>query len=123
MSDETTDPQHDTTVARAISHYSARRSLQHCCDVPEWGRDGTPLGVWAFPATLEELDRIDSAPGLQRVCEVLMQRARDRDGKRLFARHHRLALLREIDPYVQARVVKAIEAATAPPKPEDAEGE
>jgi hypothetical protein len=81
-------------------------------EVPEW-----KLTVHATPVTLAEKNRLyrrakDS--DMELLVDVLILKATDKDGKKLFDPEHRVVLLNKADSNVIARVANFILAEAAP---------
>lgn len=113
----------DDILKRARAHYEAVRSDLQTVDVPEWGEDGKPLVIYYRPANLREMARIQAkvAEGLiEGAVEMLLVRALDQDGNRLFRDVHKTELLNHCSAEVALRIVNAMHVDA--PDVEDAQG-
>ncbi len=103
-----------TILANAEAHFRSRlggelRSL----DVPEWGEDGTPLKIYFkslinFKAQEKIYSLVNEGKSSEAVCQTLIIRALDEDGKHLFTDRDKEKLMRFVDPEVVARIVSAM---------------
>lgn len=77
-------------------------------EVPEWGGDGNSLVVYFKPITLGEKQRYVTASAqvgrIAAFAELLVMKALDADGKKLFTIEHKKMLRDEADPDVILRV-------------------
>lgn len=103
------------------SHFSSHPMRD--VTVPEWlDADGKPIVIYCTPMTLTEkqtaADVGEKEGYIARLAHILVMKACDAQGKKLFTIADKRALKNEADPDVIARVVKEIMAAITP---EDAE--
>ena len=75
-------------------------------DVPEWG-----ITVYAKPLTLADkriLTRNTKADDVTLFADVLILKAEDKEGKKLYSLEDKQTLMRSVDPEVVARVAQDI---------------
>ena len=75
-------------------------------DVPEWG-----ITVYAKPLTLSDkrrLTRNTKPDDVTLFADVLIQKAEDKEGKKLYSLESKHTLMHEVDPEVVARVAQDI---------------
>lgn len=75
-------------------------------EVPEW-----KLTIYSAPVTLAEKNRLyrkSRENDMELLVDILIMKAQDENGKRLFEAEHRLTLLNKADSNVVARVANAI---------------
>jgi hypothetical protein len=94
----------DAILQKATEHFAAKVAgdEMYSVAVPEW--DTT---LYFKPATLAEQDKLYRAiqdGGLGGLVEVLIIRARDEDGNKLFKNAHRFELMNKVDPVVLDRI-------------------
>ena len=97
-----------TAIEAAVEHY---RSLgTKFIDVPEWGEPDKPFRVYWKPLTVGERGKLlrDGLDGKGSDADVLIMKALDGDGKKLFTIEHKEPLLRETDATVVTRIASAI---------------
>jgi len=85
-------------------HFSSLGSKR--IEVPEW-----KLTVYAAPMTLAEKNKLykkSRENDMELLVDILIMKAQDENGKKLFEVDHRLTLLNKADSNVVARVANAI---------------
>ena len=99
-------------IEAARAHLSGKETK--VIEVPEWGQDGeagAPLLIYASPMTLAEKARIyrtAKRDNLLALAMVLIIKACDAEGNKLFTLEHKRALTHEVDGDVLARVAREI---------------
>lgn len=81
-------------------------------DVPEW-----KLTVYATPVTLAEKNKLyrkSRENDMELLVDILILKATDAEGKKLFDIDHKLTLLNKADSNVIARIANAIISTEAP---------
>lgn len=107
--------------AKAQFREARTRETLVAIPVPEWGTT-----VWYWPAMtlgerreiflLAKSDGDNTILDLEAIAVTMIVRARDADGKRLFAKAERFELLNDYDPGVLARIVGAMQTAETDPE-------
>jgi len=82
-------------------------------EVPEWGENGTPLKVfWKplinFKAQEKIFALVSAGKTSEAVCQTLVTRALDEEGKHLFQQNEMEKLMRFTDPNIISRIVEAM---------------
>ena len=107
----------DEILNAAEQHFAGKLNADemHAIPVPEWGgTDAEPLVLYFKPSTLKEQDELYKyiqTGSLESLAELLIVRARDIDGNKLFKRAHKFTLMNKVDPAVLSRI--SIELAEA----------
>lgn len=99
----------------AVDHFSelGRKVIE----VPEWDE----AVIYSTPLTLKERDRLLLGGGeikMSVMADVLIMKAEDKDGEKLFTLEHKMHLLTKVDAAVVSRVAMKI---LSGPSVEDAE--
>ena len=99
-------------IDRASAHYAKEEKLTIA--VPEWGDENGLLEIHVSPMTMEEvsmMQRISSkkATNTEQAANIIIVKAKDKDGKRLFKLDERDALMKNADYGVVARIAEEIE--------------
>lgn len=103
MTENRTNP----VVARAVEHFQGIERFEAV--VPEWGEDGVPLMLYATVLTMAErrkIQRMNADDNYGATCDIIITKAEDADGKRVFSKADKPAFLNRIDPEVISRVAK-----------------
>ncbi len=100
-------------LERAKQHFAAKLSGEMgCVEVPEWSEDpNNPLKIYWRPMSLADRNKIYKyvqEGSLESMAEMLILRARDADGNRLFRPVHKTELMRHVDPDVISRICEAM---------------
>ncbi|SHE68098.1 hypothetical protein SAMN02745157_0699 [Kaistia soli DSM 19436] len=96
-------------IDRVQRHYDdlGRKSI----DVPEWGEDNTPLKIYWTPLTALQHRKIvtgEDGRTAKLLVSVLIMKAEDGDGRRIFKEEDRGVLMSKVDLHVITRVANAI---------------
>lgn len=99
----------DQVLERARVHFDAQEV--QVVEVPEWGEDGSPLLLYYRPMTLAEKRPI--FPKLQKndleaLADIVVRKALDADGERVFSIEHKRGLMQRADSDVVARIGQAM---------------
>ena len=94
------------------------RAKSHCenlsvkkISVPEWAEDGKPFYLFASPLTLQEtskLYKMSKDDDMTMLVYILIYKALDEDGNKLFTLEDKSTLLNKVDRNVIARVANEI---------------
>ena len=100
-------------IDQAVAHYSNQERL--VISVPEWGTKDNPLHIHVFPMTMAEMNMIQriskkNASNIEHAANIIVIKARDADGNRLFKLEDKEALMEKADYRVVARITEEIEA-------------
>ena len=101
-----------SVIDRATSHYAQQEKL--VIAVPEWGEDDTPLEIHVFPMTMAEVNMMQKiaskkASNIEQAANIIVVKAKDKDGKRLFTITDRDKLMQHADYRVVSRIAERIE--------------
>jgi len=103
-------------MGRIRGHFVEVRKQLHHIPVEEWGVDGKPLDIYVKPPTLNELNRVDEFRREGRftmMAGLIVVRALDKDGKRIFGDAMVGELMKKADPEVVGRIAIEIQTAFA----------
>lgn len=98
-----------SVIEQITAHYSNTEIAS--VDVPEWGAGGEPLTIYWTPLTIREHGSITkrSKGDISHFnIEVLLAKALDAEGNKLFTLEDKQKLLRAADARIIARVAEAI---------------
>ena len=100
-------------IDQATSHYLNQEKLVIL--VPEWGTNGNPLQIHVFPMTMAEINMIQKmakkdASSIEHAANIIIVKARDLDGNRLFKLEDKDALMNKTDYRVITKITEAIES-------------
>lgn len=100
-------------IEQAVAHYETQEKLVIL--VPEWGTKDNPLQIHVFPMTMAEVNMIQriskkNASNIEHAANIIVIKARDAEGKRLFKLEDKDALMEKADYRVVARITEEIEA-------------
>lgn len=100
-------------IDQAVAHYSNQERL--IISVPEWGAKDNPLQIHVFPMTMAEVNMIQriskkDASNIEHAANIIVIKARDAEGNRLFKLEDKDALMEKADYRVVARITEEIEA-------------
>ena len=100
-------------IDQATNHYSSQERL--IISVPEWGSKDKPLEIHVLPMTMAEINMIQriskkDASNIEHAANIIIIKARDADGNRLFKLEDKEALMQKTDYRVIARITEEIEA-------------
>lgn len=95
-----------TIIQKAINHYANQEKL--IISVPEWETE-----IHVLPMTMAEINMIQSISkknsSIEQAANLIIIKARDADGNRLFKLEDKAALMEKVDYKVIARIAEAIE--------------
>lgn len=100
-------------IERVKSHFSQNKGSH--VDVPEWGSKGQPFKIFYDPMTPYQRKRLAVENGsfdAEMFVEILIMKAQDENGEKLFSDADRHALLTEADGAIIGRIALAITAPT-----------
>ena len=94
-------------IDRAKTHFESL-GVQSI-EVPEWSdEDGKPTVIYWNPITLSEKNKLlkksDTLNDVSLLADVLLMKALDKDGNKVFKAEDKLALMHKTDPDVLTRV-------------------
>lgn len=97
------------TVAK---HYASQQRL--IIAVPEWEENGQPLEMHVLPMTMAEINMMQkiaskNASNLEQAVNIIVVKAKDKNGKRMFTIKDRDVLMEQADYKVIARIAEQIE--------------
>ena len=100
-----------SVVDRITAHYESQGLKQ--INVPEWGDEDGPLVIFFAPFTIKDQGRIDfatrnSESTLDAIIEVLVQKALDEDGAKMFNAGDKRVLRDRADAEVVSRICNQI---------------
>tara|TARA_B100000315_G_scaffold226796_1_gene234023 strand:- start:72 stop:434 length:363 start_codon:yes stop_codon:yes gene_type:complete len=93
-----------------VDHFESKGTK--VIEVPEWGEDDdNPAVIYADPLTMREAAKVYR--GIQKDdltahCDVLIMKARDKDGNRVFSPADKMIMLSKLDPGVISRISSEI---------------
>lgn len=101
-----------SVIDRATSHYAQQEKL--VIAVPEWGEGDAPLEIHVFPMTMAEVNMMQKiaskkASNIEQAANIIVVKAKDSDGKRLFSIADRDKLMQNADYRVVSRIAERIE--------------
>ncbi len=102
-----------SVINRVTAHYEAQKKLVIC--VPEWGDESGPLEMHIPAMTMAELNMMHRMAGkkasnIEQAANIVVIKAQDRNGKRLFHLNDREKLMNQADCRVVSRIAERIEA-------------
>jgi len=98
-------------IERAKAHFDSLDIKK--ISVPEWGEDGQPLLIFSKPLTLQEtskLFRMAKEDDMAMLAYVLIYKALDENGEKIFSLEDKNTLLNKVDRNVLIRVSNEIMA-------------
>lgn len=95
---------------RAKEHYAALADMQRTIRVAEWDEEGDPCILYYKPLTLRDKAHIRkfAKSDIELAVETIILKCRDADGKPVFTREHKQALMREVDAGIIDRIATEI---------------
>ena len=96
-------------LQRAIEHFRSQALVD--VEVPEWGEETAPLRIYAKPLTMAEkniLARSSLGNDLGILVDVIVMKAEDEDGEKLFSKTDKPHFMRHVDADVISRVAGEI---------------
>lgn len=99
-------------IDRATAHYASQERL--IIAVPEWGEGDVPLEIHVFPMTMAEVNMMQKiaskkASNIEQAANIIVVKAKDIDGNRLFKVTERDKLMQESDYRIVSRIAEKIE--------------
>lgn len=88
-------------------------------NVPEWDMDIYYKRTYPFETEAKVIELQSQGKVVDALVESLIQKARDKDGKRIFNEEDRIVLMKEADPTVITKVAGTINNASLRPKVSD----
>ena len=98
-----------SVIDNAVKHFDAQDVKETL--VPEWGEEGEPLKIYSKPLTLSEtskLYKMSQNDDLTMMAYVLIYKALDSEGEKLFNIGDKNKLLNSVDREVLIRVAQEI---------------
>lgn len=99
---------------RAKAHFDAQEIKR--IEVPEWGEDGKPAVILAEPFTLADrkaLAKYAKDDDMEFLVRLVIMKALDEDGKKLFDLSDKPILMTKVDPAIVLRLANEISAVTS----------
>ena len=98
-------------IDRAKSHFESL-GVQHI-EVPEWKDEaGNPSVIYWNPITLSEKNKLfkksENLSDVSILADILVMKALDKDGNKLFTLEDKIALMHKVDPDVLSKVATAM---------------
>jgi hypothetical protein len=102
-----------SVINRVTEHYAKQERL--IIAVPEWGEGDVHLEIHVLPMTMAEVNLMQKiaskkASNLEQAANIIVVKAKDKDGKRLFSVTDRDKLMQEADYRVVSRIAEKIES-------------
>ncbi len=102
-----------SVIDRATAHYAKQERL--IISVPEWGDESGALEIHVFPMTMAEVNLMQKvaskkASNIEQAANVIIVKAKDKDGNRLFTLNDRDKLMQQADYRVVSRIAERIES-------------
>jgi len=99
-------------IDRVTAHYKEQQRLEVL--VPEWGDDSGPLVVYVHPMTMAEVNMMKKiaskkASNIEQAANIIVVKAKDANGQRLFKLNDRDKLMQECDYKVVSRIAEESE--------------
>ena len=100
-----------SVIDRAKSHFESLGTQS--IEVPEWkDDDGKPTVIYWNPITLAEKNRLlkksDSLNDVSLLADILIMKALDKDGNKIFKSEDRLDIMHKVDSDVLAKISTAM---------------
>lgn len=100
-------------IDNVTSHYKAQERL--IISVPEWGDEKSPLEIHIFPMTMAEVNMMGkiaskNASNVEQAANIIIIKAKDKSGKRIFNIADREKLMNEADWRVVSNIAEKIES-------------
>lgn len=102
-----------SVIDQAIEHYATQEKL--VISIPEWGTKTDPLQIHVFPMTMAEVNMIQriskkNASNIEHAANIIIIKARDINGNRLFKLEDKDVLMQKVDYRVVSRIAENIES-------------
>lgn len=100
-------------IDQATKHYETQEKL--IISVSEWGTKDNPLQIHVFPMTMAEINMIQrmskkDSSSIEHAANIIIIKARDAKGNRLFKLEDKDALMNRADYRVITKITEAIES-------------
>ena len=100
-----------SVIDRAKSHFESLGTQS--MEVPEWkDDDGNPTVIYWNPITLAEKKRLfqksDNLNDVGILADIILMKAIDKDGKKLFTLEDKIALMHKVDSDVMSRIATSM---------------
>ena len=101
-----------TIINNITNHYAKQDRL--IIHVPEWGEENQPLEMHVLPMTMAEVNMIQRIAGkkatpMEQAINLIIIKAKDKEGKRLFNVQDKDTLMNHADYRVMSRIAEEIE--------------
>lgn len=92
-------------LERAQRHFQGQETK--VIEVPEWGEPDKPLVIYAPPLTLRDKRIVAKIAELDvgAMADLLIEKARDKDGNRIFSKMDKMQIIDQVDPDIVSRIV------------------
>ena len=100
-----------SVLERAKKSWSEKLTEINEIEVPEWGDEAGPLIIYVRPSNLAERDKLFKSAKeetLESLVQVLIIRAREKDGTMMFRPADKSHLMTAVDPDVISEVARKI---------------
>lgn len=106
--------QKKSVLERATAHYQDRIKNMASFEVEEWGVTiyHRPVSTLAQEAEVIELARRNKTT--EAMVVTIINKARDENGKAMFSKHDKAALMNEVDPAVILKIAERINGGAMP---------
>ncbi len=100
-------------IDQATKHFESQERL--VISVPEWSTKDKLLEIHVFPMTMAEINMIQrmtkkDASSIEHAANIIIVKARDSEGNRLFKLEDKDTLMNKTDYRVISRIVESIES-------------
>jgi hypothetical protein len=95
-------------IERAKAHFKQLLDEPKVIRVPEWDDESSEFTIFCTPLTLNERMRLNkfSANGVEMTAELIIMKAKDKDGNAHFTKEDKPELMRSVDSNVLGRIGK-----------------
>ena len=103
-----------SVIEKAAAQFRERLNGElQSIDVPEWSEKDKPFKIYFkplinFKAQEKIYTLVNAGKASEAICQTLVIRALDIDGKNIFRQHDIQALMHECDPDVVGRIIQAM---------------
>lgn len=102
-----------SAIQNVKNHYQNQKKL--IMAIPEWGTEDEPMEMHIQPMSMAEVNMMQKIGGkkashVEQAVNIIVVKARGKDGKRLFNATDREALMEQADYKVIARIAEEIDA-------------
>lgn len=97
-------------IDRVKAHYKRLVDEPKVIRVPEWDQDGDEFTIYASPLTIAERMKLNrlTTNSIEMAVELLILKAKDKNGELYFTREHKQDLMRSGDSEVIRRIAQEI---------------